>query len=240
MDDFEQEFHGMGITEAAYFDDEVGNLDAVAPGWDVWPNVNNGATWGEEAPQDAESMWTETRTEEPEKPLCSVHGVICKKGICQEYAKQARQAKRDKALEEAKGEKGKKRSGRGGGSRSEGRGRGRGAAQSNPFHRTGAPVKTNWLGVPRQIVSPDTIKEREGTESVDESVMDGWGDDGGGDEPEQHEEPAAEVASSSGWGVSEQAFDPWAVEVTDTKQKKPDNRNNARGKPKTWRSRMNK
>lgn len=49
-----------------------------------------------------ENLWADygATEEQPKEPLCRAHGIICRKGICREYAKQLRELERKKAEEE--------------------------------------------------------------------------------------------------------------------------------------------
>jgi len=202
-------------------DGDLLELDSIAPNWDA-PAA--GATWEtntgwDQDPLDAEDLWRQTQTPETEKPmLCKAHGVICKKGICAEYAKQVRLAKRAEEAENRKAamtNKGKK------GGRSKGRGVPkkndenepveRNAMQSNQFRGPGAPVRTNWRGAPRAIVSADAVEKRDTTNDVSD---DGWGNSDSEREPSATAVTPAgpPAASDAGWSVPENAFDPWATE----------------------------
>ena len=204
-------------------DPDLAELDAVAPGyWDgptgaevTWTEHagTDGGTW-DDTPEDAESFWKESREKkETEKIICNAHGIICKKGICREYSKQMREAERAKQNNATDTKKGKGRGrGRGRAFESEGR-RGftdRGGAPANAFRGRGAPVKTNWRGTPRAIVSADTIEQRECSKDV-ESVAEtpnGWG------KTIDSWSPAAEDApepSEDGWGGTVASYDPWAT-----------------------------
>ncbi|KAG6331622.1 hypothetical protein ID866_7467 [Astraeus odoratus] len=223
---FEEEFHGVNIKEYRDPDAGLAELDAVAPGaWDqpiaggTWETANTGG-W-DDVPNDAESQWTESQ-KDPEKQLCNVHGVICKKGICLEYAKQVRAAKRAKEMADAEKERASrgKKNNRGRGAANRGRGRGSDPAsganvQSNPFRGSGAPLKTNWRGAPRTIVSANAIEQREAVAQAEEPIVSGWGeDDEGTSEPDgpTADNAATEVASNDGWNITEASYDPWAVE----------------------------
>lgn len=216
----EEEFHGMGIR-AIEDDGDIRELDSIAPGaWDepmaaaAWETTNE-AGWDNEV-LDAEDQWKQNQ--ETAKPmLCNAHGIICKKGICAEYAKQVRLAKRaeqDEQRKAAGGNKGKK----GGLSRAKSRGKkndegesfDKNKTQNNPFRGPGAPVKTNWRGTPRAIVSADTIEKRETTKAASD---DGWGNSDSEIEPNTTavvSADAADAKSDASWGLSENAYDPWA------------------------------
>lgn len=221
---FEEEFHGMGIREGGIISDEdedLAELDAVAPGsWntatDTWCVVDSHPTagWGD-APGSQQGAENQL-----EKEVCSVHGVICKKGICavqgKKQAAAKRMQKREEAIKKQQENRGKK--GKGPANGAKGRGDGPTAGtnnQNNPYRGPGAPVKKNWRGAPRVIVSPDALEQREAAAQPVESVN-GWGDndDGaanGSDEPTtDNTEVASDVASNDGWNISEPSFDPWA------------------------------
>ncbi|KAF8435148.1 hypothetical protein L210DRAFT_3506421 [Boletus edulis BED1] len=223
----EEEFHGMGITAADDdYDDELGELDAIAPGaWDApmadatW-ETNDTAGWDDNA-LDAEDHWRQNQEPTTKPILCNAHGIICKKGICAEYARQLRLTKRAKEEEERKAagaNKGKK-GGRGG--------RGRGAGKNdenesedrpfgknvapNPFRGPGAPVKTNWRGAPRNIVSADVIERREATKAA---FDDGWGNSDSEVNPNAAAVTSAgpaDSASDASWDIPKDAFNPWAI-----------------------------
>lgn len=254
---FEEELLGLKIKEYdTEQDDGLAELDSIAPGsWgapltvQAWPDADTPATGGwDDTPQDAESYWQESQ-KAPEKELCKVHGVICKKGICQEYAKQVQAEKRAKAAKEREEQKGKKK--RGNGPAAKG-GLGRGGtptgnnAQSNPFRGCGAPVMTNWRGAPRAraIVSSAAMEEREAAaRSEAPSSTSGWGDDDASDEPDADvENPTIDVISNDGWNVSEASFDPWAPGAAPAKQSKSKNaKNQKKDTPKktmTWAEQM--
>ncbi|KAL4071339.1 hypothetical protein V8B97DRAFT_1870991 [Scleroderma yunnanense] len=254
---FEEMFHGLNIKEYATkedSDDGLAELDSIAPGsWGVpivaqgWDTTDTEATggWGD-VPQDAESQWKESQ-KEPEKQLCKVHGVICKKGICQEYAKQVREEKRAekraKEMEERTAKKGKNGN-RGRGAAKVALGRGSGPSggtnvQSSPFRGSGAPVKTNWRGTPRAIVSPAAIEQREAASRSEEPTTSGWGDDDDPDEVDATaQNPANDTTSNDGWNVSEASYDPWSSGGAPAKQGKGKNakhqQKNAPKKPMTW------
>jgi len=230
---FEEEFYGMNIKEyEVEHDDGLAELDSIAPGsWggapptQVWPAADTVPSSGwDDAPQDAESFWKESQ-KGPEKQLCSVHGVICKKGICQEYAKQLRDQRRAEAEKERAAQKGKKDN-RGKGPAARGAfGRDRRSAatnaQSSPFRGSGAPVKTNWRGAPRVIVSPAAMEQREAAARSEASPTSGWGDDDTSDEPNANVgNPAADATSNDGWNVSEAGFDPWTSKAAPAMQTK--------------------
>lgn len=219
---FEEEFHGIGIREGGEISDDdeyLAELDAVAPG-----SLDTAAgAWDGVDPQPTGS-WDDAAVSQQEpqkKEVCSVHGVICKKGICAEHGKKKAAAKRlQKAEEAAKqkqektGKKGKAPAGNG--ARSRGGGPTTSAnAQNSPYRGAGAPVKKNWRGAPRAIVSPAALEQREtATQPVENA--NGWGDDevdaaDGSDEPTtQNTETASDVASNDGWNASEASYDPWA------------------------------
>lgn len=218
----EEEFHGMGIR-ALEDEGELRELDSIAPG--VWDEPTAAAAWETNAsgwnddPLDAEDLWKQNQ-ETAEPVLCNAHGIICKKGICAEYARQLRLAKRAEEAEKRKiagANKGKKG----------GRSKGRGAAkknnnnenesteknmtQNNPFRGPGVPVKTNWRGAPRAIVSADAIEKRE---TAKDASDDGWGNSDSEGEPNAAAITSAgppDAASDASWGIPENAYDPWAT-----------------------------
>lgn len=225
----EEEFHGMGIRALEEDEDELRELDSIAPG--VWDEPMGAATWEmtpaagwDEDVVDAEDQWKQNQ--EAAKPaLCNAHGTICKKGICLEYAKQVRLAKRAEEEEKRKAEyanKGKK------GGRAKGRGAGkkkdenqnessdRNTMQNNQFRGPGAPVKTNWRGAPRAIVTANAIEKRETTKDVSD---DGWGNSDDEVEPNAAAVvpgDAADAASNASWGISESAWDPFSAPARPT------------------------
>lgn len=219
----EEEFHGMGIR-AIEDDDDLRGLDMIAPGtWDeptatgAW-ETTDGLGWDNEA-LDAEDHWKQNQ--ETTKPiLCNAHGTICKKGICAEYARQLRLAKRAEEAEQRKtagankGKKGGRAKGRGASKKNdenESSDRNKTQNNNNQFRGPGAPVKTNWRGTPRAIVSADTIEKRETTKATSD---DGWGNSDSEVEPNTAAVvPAgtADAVSEASWGVPEDAYDPWAV-----------------------------
>ena len=257
-DSFEEEFYGMNIKEfGADQDDGLAELDSIAPGsWGAasltqpWPAADTSG-W-DDAPQDAESYWKESQ-KAPEKELCSVHGVLCKKGICQESAKKDWARKRAEAEKEREAEKGKKDNR---GKRPATRGAlGRGGplaatnAQSSPFRGSGAPVRTNWRGAPRAIVSPAAMEQRDAAARSEASPTSGWGDDDASDEPNADvKNPAADATSNDGWNVSEAGFDPWASSAAPAMQTKGKDRGKGKNatnqkkstpkKPMTWAEQM--
>lgn len=229
-------------------DPNLAELDSIAPGrWDepmstqVWSDhpIADGATW-DDAPADAETQWRElNNNNEQEKPIvCNAHGIICKKGICREYAKQVRDAERAQKDATSNNKKGKGKGrgrgfGRGGGEGGGGGGGGtdRGGAPNNAFRGRGAPVKSTWRSAPRAIVSADAIERRESineAESIAAENMNAWANastpswGAGEDVPEEEAEPAGNDApepSDDGWGKSVASFDPW---VSDPKpQQRP-------------------
>lgn len=233
----EEEFHGLRIKPID--DGDLRELDSIAPGdWDeptagAWETTNDG--WDKE-PLEAQDLWEQKQESTEKQMLCTAHGVVCKKGICAEYAKQVRLAKRAEEYEKRQADFANR------GKKGNGRGKGRGAArkknddddddegerrvkkttQNNAFRGSGAPVKTNWRGAPRAIISPDAIEQRETTKGADDLDLDGWGN------PDSEVESnmaavtagtavasgaadgAAETASEASWGMSENVFDPWA------------------------------
>jgi len=219
----EEEFHGMGIRAIDDDDDEeLGELDSIAPGaWyqptgaEMWdPTAVTG--WDDDA-LDAADLWRQNQ-ESVEPALCNAHGTICKKGICAEYAKQVRNAKRAEEAEQRKaaaankGKKGNRAKSRGAGKKhDENEPSDKNTTQNNQFRGPGAPVKTNWRGAPRAIVSADAIEKREATKAVSD---DGWGNSDSEFEPNASAvvpAGAADAASEASWGISEGDYDPWAV-----------------------------
>ncbi|KIK17994.1 hypothetical protein PISMIDRAFT_14642, partial [Pisolithus microcarpus 441] len=217
---FEEEFHGMGIREGGIISDEdedLAELDAIAPGSlataiNTWCVVDSQAIGGwDDTPGPQQGA-----EKQPENEVCSVHGVICKKGICAVQGKKKAAAKRTQKREEAikKQQENRGKKGKGPANGDKGRGGGSTAStnnQNNPYRGAGAPVKKNWRGAPRTIVSPDALEEREATAQAVENVN-GWGDndDGtanGSDEPTTEN---TEVASDDGWNIPEASYDPWA------------------------------
>ncbi|KAG1738266.1 hypothetical protein EDB19DRAFT_1714945 [Suillus lakei] len=221
-----------GLSMHHDLDPNLAELDSIAPGsWnepmstDVWSDypIADGVTW-DDAPADAEAQWKELNDDkDEEKIVCNAHGVICKKGICMEYAKQARDAERAQKDATAGNKKGRGRGrgrghGRGGG---EGGGTDRGGAPNSAFRGRGAPVKSNWRGTPRAIVSAAAIERRESindAESVAVETPNAWGNTSvaswnvGEDASEEVAEPAGNDApepSDDGWGKSVASFDPW-------------------------------
>jgi len=218
----EEEFHGMGIR-AMDDDDELEGLDAIAPGvWDgpmaaaTWETNDTGG-WDDNAALDAEDQWRQNQEPTTKPILCNAHGIICKKGICAEYARQLRLNKRAKEAEDRKAaaaNRGKKG----------GRGRGRGANKNdenenedrpfgrnvapNQFRGPGAPVKTNWRGAPRNIVSADVIERREATKAPSD---DGWGNSDSEVDPNAAAVTSGPADTASDWDVPNDAFDPWAT-----------------------------
>ncbi|KAG2127214.1 hypothetical protein DEU56DRAFT_530614 [Suillus clintonianus] len=166
----------------------------------VWSDYLSaeGVTW-DDAPADAETQRRELgEDKEQEQPIiCNAHGIICKKGICREYAKQVRDA--DRAQNHVGGDtkKGKGRGkgrefGRGGGERGGGSERGGGGAPDSAFRGRGAAVKSNW----RAIVSAAAIERQESINDAESVAVEtpnawgtrntsnfGWG--AGGEEPEE-------------------------------------------------------
>lgn len=217
----EEEFHGMRIR-AMEDDDELGalrELDSIAPGtWDepsaAW---ETNAGWDND-PVDAEDLWRQNLNPQTKKPmLCNAHGIICKKGICAEYASQVRLAKRAedaekrKAAMSNKGKKGGRSKGRDGQKKNdENEPAEQNAMQNNQFRGPGAPVRTNWRGAPRAIVSADAVEKRDATNDASD---DGWGNSDAECEPSVAAVTSAppDAVSEASWGVPESAFDPWAT-----------------------------
>ncbi|KAG9312232.1 Mpp10 protein-domain-containing protein, partial [Chiua virens] len=172
---------------------ELRELDAIAPG--AWGEPNAAAAWETPAPGgwddalDAEDHWNRTQPQLQENVnsiMCNAHGIICKKGICAEYASQLRVAKRAEEAEKRKAggggankEKKGRFKGRGtgkndennGGSGNGGKAADNQTAQNNQFRGPGAPVKTNWRGAPRVIATVDSTEMRETTKA---DGSDGW------------------------------------------------------------------
>ncbi|KAG1835912.1 hypothetical protein DFJ58DRAFT_820170 [Suillus subalutaceus] len=181
------------------------SLDSIAPGnWDeptstqVWSEhpIADGATW-DDTPADAETQWRELNDDkEQEKPIvCNAHGIICKKGICREYAKQMASSNNKKGKGRGRG----KGYGRGGGEG--GGGTDRGGAPNNAFRGRGAPCER---------------RESNEAESVAVETPTTWGNtaswNADEDAPEEEAEPAGNDApepSDDGWGKSVASFDPW-------------------------------
>ena len=242
----EEEFHGMGIR-ALEMEDEDGlaELDSIAPG--VWDEPMGAATWETTVPQgwdeaglDAEDLWKQNQ-EVATPVLCNAHGIICKKGICAEYAKQVRNTKRAEEEEKRKAaiaNKGKK------GGRAKGRGAGkkkdedqnessdRNAAQNNPFRGPGAPVRTNWRGMPRNIVSANAIEKRETAKAASDG---GWGNSDSEGEPNAAAVVAgdtADAASDASWGIPDDAYDPFSTKAQPvTKANRPGGKPQGKKKP---------
>ncbi|KAG1788324.1 uncharacterized protein HD556DRAFT_863198 [Suillus plorans] len=236
-DSMERALDGLSVHDGD-MDPDLAELDSIAPGrWDepastdVWPTAD-GATW-DDAPADAEAQWMELNdNKEQEKPIiCNAHGIICRKGICREYAKQVRDAERAQKDTGSNNKKGKGRGrgreygrggGEGGGRVGGGGGTDRGGPPNNAFRGRGAPVKSNWRSAPRAIVSAAAMERRESlneAESVAAETANGWGNpsnaswNAGEDVPEEAE-PAGNGApepSNDGWGQSEASFDPWLI-----------------------------
>ncbi|KAI9568903.1 hypothetical protein HD554DRAFT_2096586 [Boletus coccyginus] len=220
----EEDFHGMGIRAIDDDDDDddgLGELDSIAPG--AWYEPAGAEMWDPTAvagwdddPLDAADLWVQNQ--EPEEPeLCKAHGTICRKGICAEYAKQVRDAKRAEEAEQRKaaaankGKKGGRNKGRGAGKKNdENEPSDKNTTQNNQFRGPGVPVKTNWRGAPRAIVSAETIEKREATKAVSD---DGWGNSDTEFEPNAAATvptDAVDAASEASWGISEGDYDPWA------------------------------
>ncbi|KAF8131945.1 hypothetical protein EV363DRAFT_1260537 [Boletus edulis] len=145
----EEEFHGMGIR-VVDDNDELGELDAIAPGaWDVPTAAATRETTTASGWDDTleEGNWKQNQERTTKPILCNAHGIICKKGICAEYARQLRLTERTKEAEERKAagaNKGKK-----GGRSGKGRGAGKNetsdkSTTSNSFCGPGARVNTDW------------------------------------------------------------------------------------------------
>ena len=234
----EEEFHGMRIRDMED-EDELRELDAIAPGvWQEPTGWEMTGGWDDDA-LDAEDHWQQTQETTVKPVLCDAHGIICKKGICAEYARQLRLSKRADEAEKRKAAAGANKGKKGG--RGKGRGAGKkndeneneeestrkNANQNNPFRGPGAPVKTNWRGAPRAIVSADTIEKRETTKAVSD---DEWGNSDSEVEPNAAAVvPAgiADAASDASWGISEGAYDPWAR--TSSQQVRPATKANHSG-----------
>lgn len=239
----EQALDGLSVHDD--IDPNLVELDSIAPGkWDepmsthVWSDhpIADGATW-DDTPADAEAQWRELNDDkEKEKPIiCNAHGIICKKGICREYAKQVRDAERAQKDTSSNNKKAKGRGrgkgyGRGGGEG--GGGTDRGGAPNNAFRGRGAPVKSTWRSAPRAIVSAAAIERRESNEaeSVAAETPNAWGNTSnaswnvGEDVAEEEEEPTGNDApepSDDGWGKSVASFDPWQAEPPPQSQQRP-------------------
>lgn len=249
----EQALDGLSVHDD--IDPNLAELDSIAPGkWDeptstqVWSDypIADGATW-DDAPADAETQWRELNDDkQQEKPIiCNAHGIICKKGICREYAKQVRDAERAQKDATSNNKKGRGRgrgfirgSGEGGGGTNRGAG-----APNNAFRGRGAPVNSTWRSGPRAIVSADVIERRESineAEYVAAESQNTWGKsnaswNAGEDVPEEEAEPAGNGApepSDDGWGKSVASFDPWLIpEEPQPQQAAP---------PKPWQGRAPK
>lgn len=243
-DSMERALDGLSINDYSdEIDPNLAELDAIAPGnWDeptsaqTWSEYPaGGATW-HDVPGDAESLWKDLQeSKETEKPIiCNAHGVICKKGICREYSKQFREAERAKkeAVEIPKKSRGR---GRGG---AFGRGGGRGSADrdgapANASRGRGAPVKTNWRGAPRAIVSAAAIKEMENAKDADSvaETPNAWGNTSDDLwDPAANDVPAP---SEDGWGGSVASYDPWATVPVKTKPQPKTQTRNLKPQPKT-------
>lgn len=247
-----------GLSVHDDIDPNLAELDSIAPGnWDepmstrVWSDhpIADGATW-DDTPADAETQWRELNDDkEQEKPIvCNAHGIICKKGICREYAKQVRDAERAQkdASSNNKKVKGRGRGkgyGRGGGEG--GGGTDRGGAPNNAFRGRGAPVKSTWRSAPRAIVSADAIERRESNEaeSVAVDTPNTWGNPSnaswnvGEDALEEEAESAGNNApepSDDGWGKSVASYDPWlSVPAEPEPQQRPPPQSQQRPKLQT-------
>ncbi|KAH7911330.1 hypothetical protein BJ138DRAFT_1239209 [Hygrophoropsis aurantiaca] len=210
-DSMEEELFRMKLQgKAREFDEDsdVDELDSIAPAtWSTRDSTSQSSFGGEDdAPRDYEPAWDDPDMDaesqykkKDAKPvmLCKAHGLICKKGICAQYAEQLRdirKAERAAEREAARGQGGKGRGGAKGAARG-GRGglgrgvggparglslpnrgsdRGRGGLSGNPPRGRGAVVKTNWRGAPREIVTAARIAEREGSSTHGESSVIGW------------------------------------------------------------------
>jgi hypothetical protein len=213
-------------------DPNLAELDAIAPG-NLEPTAQgtgsdypeaDGVTW-DDTPVDAEAQWKELQAPKTEQPIiCDAHGIICKKGICREYAKQLREAERAKNEPALTPKKGRAR-GRGGAFGRGGCGGGgvaeRDAAPTNAFRGRGAAVKTNWRGTPRAIVSVASIEQMENVKDTDAAVEtpDAW-------------KPAADNVpepSEDGWGGSAASYDPWSTTPEGRAAKQPPPRSSTSG-----------
>ncbi|KAJ8586439.1 hypothetical protein M405DRAFT_843857 [Rhizopogon salebrosus TDB-379] len=223
-DSMERALDALSVNGNSYTrdDPDLAELDAIAPGsweptaqgtWSGYPEAD-GVTW-DDTPVDAEAQWTELQAPKTEQPIiCNAHGIICKKGICREYAKQLREAERAKNEPALTPKKGRAR-GRGGAFGRGGRGGGgaaeRDAAPANAFRGRGAAVRTNWRGTPRAIVSAASIEQRENVKETEAAVEtpDAWGN-----ASDAAWKPAADKApepSEDGWGGSIASYDPWST-----------------------------
>ncbi|KAJ7152826.1 hypothetical protein C8R46DRAFT_1120376 [Mycena filopes] len=104
-------------------------LDGFDGGADaLWPasgfgadSYDGGGVYKVAHEEVVESLWgedddnLEKERKKQEDILCTVHGIICKKGICKEYARMLREAEREKAAKE----RGGKNSNNGGGRRND-------------------------------------------------------------------------------------------------------------------------
>ncbi|KAJ6626719.1 hypothetical protein B0H10DRAFT_507913 [Mycena sp. CBHHK59/15] len=88
--------------------------------WEKMPAPDTDSPWGSEytakTEDVVESLWGEDDGVEKKKKadaiLCTVHGIICKKGICKEYARLLRE--KERAVREAAAPKGRANGGGGG------------------------------------------------------------------------------------------------------------------------------
>ena len=225
-EEFDEEYeaeHGDGSAEL----DSIAPGSCVAPLTQAFPAANTVVTSGwDDAPQDAESYWKESQ-KAPEKELCTAHGVTCKRGICQEYAKQLWAQKRAEAEKEREAQKGKKDN-RGNHPVARGALGGSGSpmttnAQSNPLCCFGAPVKTNWRGVSRVAA----VEQREATVRSEATPTSGRGDGDTFDESDADvEDPVTDATSDDDWNVlevSETGFHLWACKnITNQKKDSPE------------------
>ncbi|KAJ7076664.1 hypothetical protein B0H15DRAFT_925112 [Mycena belliarum] len=80
--------------------------------WEKMPAPDVDALWGFKAQTEnvVESLWGDEDDAEKKKKteiLCTVHGIICKKGICKEYSRLLREKERAEARKGSDGGKGK-------------------------------------------------------------------------------------------------------------------------------------
>ncbi|KAK7057940.1 hypothetical protein R3P38DRAFT_2843746 [Favolaschia claudopus] len=108
----------------------------------LWPAYtpvggNGDSEWGEWDPKDGQNLWGEEAGDDkevnkkpPDTVMCRVHGTICKKGICSEYAKMVREKEREEK-EKARKEQQQRRGGGSGGGKDGWSNAGRGGNGSN-------------------------------------------------------------------------------------------------------------
>lgn len=95
-------------------EDVLAELDKPDPDWGhtpTWEYADSHRVKTPDTPAPASgSLWDDYEEEKPvvQELLCADHGKICKKGICQTYAKQLRDTERAKKMaENSKGDRGK-------------------------------------------------------------------------------------------------------------------------------------